>query len=48
MKVNDTSFLTTISKNLMYRTAWYVQCLPLISVYHKCLQQMLRIYTLGG
>jgi hypothetical protein len=47
MKVNHITFLTTISKNLMYRTAWFVQC-PLASVYHKCLQQVLRIYTLGG
>jgi hypothetical protein len=47
MKVNDISFLTTISKNLMYRTARYVQR-PLTSVYCKCLQQVLRIYTLGG
>jgi hypothetical protein len=47
MKVNDISFLTTISNNRMYRTARYVQR-PLTSVYHKCLQQVLRIYTLGG
>jgi hypothetical protein len=40
MKVNDISFLTTISKNLMYRTARYIQR-PLASVYHKCLQQVL-------
>jgi hypothetical protein len=47
MKVNDISFLTTISKNLMYQAARYVQR-PLTSVYRKCLQQVLRIYTLGG
>jgi hypothetical protein len=47
MKVNDISFLTTISKNLMYRTARYIQR-PLASVYRKCLQQVLRIYTLGA
>jgi hypothetical protein len=47
MKVNDISFLTMISKNLMYRTARYIQR-PLTSVYCKCLQQVLRIYTLGG
>jgi hypothetical protein len=47
MKVNDFSFLTTISKNLMYQTARYIQR-PLTSIYRKCLQQVLRIYTLGG
>jgi hypothetical protein len=47
LKVNNISFLTTISKNLMYRTARYIQR-PLASVYRKCLQQVLRIYTLGG
>jgi hypothetical protein len=40
MKVNDISFLTTISKNLMYQTARYVQR-PLASIYLKCLQQVL-------
>ncbi len=47
MNINDISFMTTISKNLMYRTAWYIQR-PLASIYRKCLQQVLRIYTLGG
>jgi hypothetical protein len=47
MKVNDLSLLTIISKNLMYRTMQYIQH-PLASIYHKCLQQVLRIYTLGG
>ena len=40
MKVNDISFLTTISKNLMYQTARYIQR-PLTSVNRKCLQQVL-------
>jgi hypothetical protein len=35
MKVNDISFLTTISKNLMYRTAQYIQR-SLASVYRRC------------
>jgi hypothetical protein len=47
MKVNDISFLTMISKNLMYWTAQYVQC-PLASIYCKCLQQVLQIFTLGA
>ena len=47
MKVNDIGFLTTISKNIMYRTARYISRL-LTSIYRKCLQQVLRIYTLGG
>ncbi len=37
IKVNDISFLTTVSKNLMYPTAWYIQR-PLASIYRKCLQ----------
>jgi hypothetical protein len=40
MKVNDISFLTTISKNLMYQTARYIQR-PLTSVNRKYLQQVL-------
>jgi hypothetical protein len=40
MKVNDISFLTTISKNLMYQTAQYIER-SLASIYRKCLQQVL-------
>ncbi len=47
MKVNDISLLTMISKNLMYQTVQYIQP-PLASIYHKSLQQVLQIYTLGG
>jgi hypothetical protein len=47
MKVNDISFLTMISKNLMYQTVQYVQH-PLASIYRKCLQKVLQSYTLGG
>ena len=47
IKVNDTSFLTTISKNIMYRTAGYVPH-PTMDEYNKCLKQVLCIYTLGG
>ena len=47
MKANDISFLTMINKNLMYQTARYIQR-PLASIYCKCLQQVLRIITLGG
>jgi hypothetical protein len=46
MKVNDIGFLTTISKNIMYRTERYISHL-LTSIYCKCLQQVLQIYTLG-
>jgi hypothetical protein len=47
MKVNSISFLTTILKNLMYQTAQYIQH-SLASIYPKCLQHVLQIYTLGG
>ena len=47
MKVNDLTFLTTISKNLMYRTARYVERTTM-ECYRKSLQQVLRVYTLGG
>jgi hypothetical protein len=47
MKVNNISFLTMISKNLMYQIARYIQG-SLTSIYRKCLQQVLQIYTLGG
>jgi hypothetical protein len=48
MKVKNISFLTTISKNLMYQAVRYIQC-SLASIYRKCLQQVLqKIYTLGG
>jgi len=47
MKVNGIPFLTTISKNIMYRTAQYVQH-QTCSVYRDCMSQVFRIYTLGG
>ena len=47
MKVNDLSFLTSISKNIMYCTARYVERSNM-EQYRKCLKQVLRIYTLGG
>jgi hypothetical protein len=47
MKVNGLSFLTTISSNIIYRTAQYVER-PTTDAYSNCLKQVFRIYKLGG
>jgi hypothetical protein len=47
MQVNGIPFLTTISKNIQYRTAqWVKKQTP--EVYHACLGQVLQIYNMGG
>jgi hypothetical protein len=47
MKVNGLSFLTTISSNIIYRMAQYVEH-PTTDAYSNCLKQVFRIYNLGG
>ncbi len=47
IKVNGLHFLATISKNLFYRTAQYVQS-HTSATYHKSLQSVFAAYKLGG
>ena len=47
MKVNGQSFLTTISRNIMYRTAQWVKN-QTAEVYRDALIQVFRVYNTGG
>ncbi len=47
MKVNGISFLTTVSRNIQYRTAQYVKH-QTAAVYRELLGQIFRIYNHGG
>ena len=47
LSVNGLSFLTTISRNLYYRTAQYVKQ-PTVTCYREALQHVFRIYRQGG
>lgn len=47
MKVNGLSFLTTVSRNLQYRTAQYVKH-QTVQVYRELLGQVFRVYNTGG
>ena len=47
MKVNGLSFLTTVSRNLQYRTAQYVKH-QTPEVYRDLLGQIFRVYNTGG
>ena len=47
MKVNGIPFLTTISKNILYCMAQYVEK-QTQSIYRNCLGQVFRVYNLGG
>jgi hypothetical protein len=47
MKVNGLSFLTTISKNICYRTAQFIAS-KLISLYKEALKEVIQIYNKAG
>ncbi|KAI2512474.1 Reverse transcriptase (RNA-dependent DNA polymerase) [Fragilaria crotonensis] len=47
MKVNGLSFLTTVSRNIQYRTAQYVKH-QTADIYREVLGQIFRVYNAGG
>ncbi|KAI2506113.1 Reverse transcriptase (RNA-dependent DNA polymerase) [Fragilaria crotonensis] len=47
MKVNGLSFLTTVSRNIQYRTAQYVKH-QTAEIYREVLGQVFRVYNAGG
>ena len=47
MKVNGLAFLTTVSRNLQYRTAQFVKH-QTPGVYREVLQEIFRVYNTGG
>jgi hypothetical protein len=47
MKVNGLSFLTTISKNICYRTAQFITSKS-ISLYKEALKEVIQVYNKAG
>jgi hypothetical protein len=47
MRINSVPFLTTISKNIMYRTAQWVAH-QTVEVYRKRISEVIRLYHTGG
>jgi hypothetical protein len=47
MKVNDLSFLTTISKNICYQTALFISSKS-ISLYQEALKEVIQVYNKAG